>query len=317
MSTKAPAVSNMPSICCRFNPLSITCVRPVSRGFPGRAGTPRNPSWKPLEAGIELLQLLPGGCLDVVVEGVAVGVDADGQRAEVLDAKLPEALGHQLLPGDLLDLLDLGRLERRGPADDREVDHPVLPHRLDRLVREAALAADRAHAVLRAERLRETHHSRARRRADADGLVLVADLANAGRGVQQERPLEVHRRLDALVEDPDLRPVADADDVALDDDLVACLELEDLGLVLDREGDLVCRHQASRSKSTPPIPGGHGLPPESTIDSSTNCLIPFTPSAGTHILRKLMFSEPDPLGTHLTSSPSQSSMNSQWTIGSR
>ena len=30
-----------------------------------------------------------------------------------------------------------------------------------------------------------------------------------------------------------------------------------------------------------------------------------------------MFSEPEPLGTHLTSSPSQSGTNSQWTIGSR
>src|SRR5215213_3512906 len=68
---------------------------------------------------------------------------------------------------------------------------------------------------------------------------------------------------------------------------------------------------------TPTIPGGHGLPPAPTIDSSTNCLIPFTPSAGTHIFRKLMFSEPEPFGTHLTSSPSQSSMKSQWTIGSR
>ena len=51
--------------------------------------------------------------------------------------------------GDLLDLLDLRRLERGSAADDREVDHPELVHRLDRLVGEAALAADRAHAVLR------------------------------------------------------------------------------------------------------------------------------------------------------------------------
>ena len=30
-----------------------------------------------------------------------------------------------------------------------------------------------------------------------------------------------------------------------------------------------------------------------------------------------MFSEPEPFGTHFTSRPSQSGMNSQWTIGSR
>ena len=86
-------------------------------------------------------------------------VDADGERAEVLDPELPEALGHELLPGDLFDLLDLGRLERGGAADDREVDHPEPLHRLDRVVRETALAADRADAVLRAERLGEAHHA--------------------------------------------------------------------------------------------------------------------------------------------------------------
>src|SRR5438067_13789011 len=113
------------------------------------------PMSKRSEAGIELLQLLLGGGLDVVVEGVSVRVDPDREGAEVLDAELPEALRHQLLPGDLLDLLDLRRLQRRRAADDREVDHPVLPHRLDRLVRAAALAADRADPVPGAEGLGE------------------------------------------------------------------------------------------------------------------------------------------------------------------
>src|SRR3954451_23026112 len=122
-------------------PLSRTCVRPVCGGM------------RRSKSGKELLQLGLCGGLDVVVERVAVGVDADGERPEVPDAELPEALGHQLLPGDLLDLLDLRRLERRGPADDREVHHAEALHGLDRLVREAALAADRADAVLLAERL--------------------------------------------------------------------------------------------------------------------------------------------------------------------
>src|SRR6266542_1615939 len=216
MSTNAPAVSNSPSMSTRLSPLSITCVSPVSRGLPGRAGTPRKPSWNPLEAGIDLLQLFLGRSLDVVVEGVAVRVDADRERAEVLDAELPEALGHQLFPGDLLDLLDLGRLERRRASDDREVDHPVLAHRLDRLVGEAALAADRADAVLGGERLGEAHHARRGRGADAELLVAaLADLPHVRGRVEQERAGQVHRRLDALVEDADLRAVADPDDVAL------------------------------------------------------------------------------------------------------
>src|SRR5262249_19142604 len=113
MSTKAPAVSKSPSMSRRLRPLSMTCVRPSVRGLPGRAGRSRNPSWKPLEPGNDLLQSLLGRSLEVVVERVAVGVDADRQRAEVADPELPQTLGHELLPGDLLDLFDLGRLERR------------------------------------------------------------------------------------------------------------------------------------------------------------------------------------------------------------
>src|SRR6478752_2172628 len=172
MSIVEPLVSSTSSHARGPRPLSSTCVRPPSREMPRSR----------LETGIELLQLLLGRGLDVVVERVAVRVDPHGERPEVLDPELPQALGHQLLPGDLLDLLDLGRLERSRPADDREVDHPEPLHRLDRLVREPALAADRAHAVLLAERLREAHHARARGGADADLLVAaVADLAHAGR----------------------------------------------------------------------------------------------------------------------------------------
>ena len=59
---------------------------------------------------------------------------------------------------------------------------------------------------------------------DLNGAFLLhtalADLADVRGGVKQESPAEIHRRLDALVEDPDLGPVADPDDVPLDDDLV-------------------------------------------------------------------------------------------------
>src|SRR4051794_12740621 len=218
MSTNSPAVSNIPSMSRRFIPLSMTCVRPLLRGLASRAGMS---SQLPLEAGIDFLQLLLRALLDVVEDRVAVRVDADDQRPEVLHAELPEALGHELLPGDLFDLLDLRRLERRRAADDGEIDHAVPAQRLDRIVGEAALAADRAHAVLPAERLGEAHHARASRRPDRDRLVLaLSDLAHARCGVEQERALQVHRRLLAVVEDPDLRPVADADDVALDEYLV-------------------------------------------------------------------------------------------------
>src|SRR6187551_431970 len=251
MSTNWPAVSNRPSMSRRLRPLSMTWVTPTSRGFPGRAGTPRKPS---LKSGIELLQLRVGALLDLVVERVAVGVDADGEWPEVFDAELPEALGHEVFPGDLLDLFDLGGLERGGAADDREVDHPEPLHRLDRLVGEAALAADRAYPVLLAEAFGEAHHAGAGGGADAELLVAAgAELAHVRGGVEQERAVQVDRRLDPLVEDPDLGAVADPDHVPLHQHLVTGLELQHLGRVAEREADLVRRHlQNSRSYSTVP-----------------------------------------------------------------
>ena len=68
--------------------------------------------------------------------------------------------------------------------------------------------------------------------------------------MQQERAAEVHRRLDPLVEDPDLRAVADADDVTLDDDLVAGAELHDLGGIGDGERDLVRGHHTTSARTS-------------------------------------------------------------------
>src|SRR5215831_12233156 len=89
MSTKAPAVSKSCSMSRIPSPLSITCVSPSVRGLPGRVGRSRKPSWKPLEPGKDLLQSLLGRGLDLVVERAAVCVDADRERAEVLDPELP------------------------------------------------------------------------------------------------------------------------------------------------------------------------------------------------------------------------------------
>src|SRR6266487_1493109 len=110
MSMYGPAVSSTSSQPRTPRPLSITCVRPPARG-----GRPRSKLCN--EALHPLLRLF----LDVVEERVAVRVDPDPERAEVLHTELPQALRHELLPVHLFDFLDLGSLERRRAADDGEV----------------------------------------------------------------------------------------------------------------------------------------------------------------------------------------------------
>src|ERR1700733_5140733 len=51
----------------------------------------------------------------------AVRIHADQQRAEILDAEFPQALGMQVVEIDVLDLLDPGGFQRRGTADDGEI----------------------------------------------------------------------------------------------------------------------------------------------------------------------------------------------------
>src|SRR5437763_11715419 len=100
MSMCSPAVSSTSSQPRGPRPLSSTCVRPPSRARPRS------------KAGIELLQLGFGTGLNVAVERVAVCVDADRERAEVLDPELPQALGRQLRPLHLFDALDQAGSER-------------------------------------------------------------------------------------------------------------------------------------------------------------------------------------------------------------
>src|SRR5918992_2643382 len=115
MSMYSPEVSSTSSQARGPRPLSMTCVSPPFLG--GRSKSGKDP-----------LQALLRRLVDVVEHRVAVRVDADPEGPEVLDAELPEALGHELLPVDLLDLLDLRRLERGGTTDDGEVDHPEPLH---------------------------------------------------------------------------------------------------------------------------------------------------------------------------------------------
>src|SRR5205085_4546948 len=68
-------------------------------------------------------------------------------------------------------------------------------------------------------------------------------------------------------------------------------------------------------RPTPTIIGGHGRAPDSKMHCSTNFWIPLRPSDGFSILRKLIFSEPDPFGAMWISMLSEPGTKSNLMIG--
>ncbi len=76
------------------------------------------------------------------------------------------------------------------------------------------------------------------------------------------------------------------------------------------------------SSAVPPMPtptseGVHPCPPAASTQSSTNLLMPLTPSAGNSIFIHVMFSEPEPLGIMRISRQSKSFANEKSTTGMR
>src|SRR5512141_2906829 len=86
--------------------------------------------------------LVARGIVDLRIQVAAVAVHRDEQRAEALDAEFPQRLGIEIVEIDVFDLLDPRRLERRGAADDREIDAAVLRERGERAFAHPALADD-------------------------------------------------------------------------------------------------------------------------------------------------------------------------------
>ena len=86
-------------------------------------------------------------------------IHPDQQRAEMPDAKTPQAFRMQIVEIDILDLLDPGGLQRRRAADDRQIGAAEFRERSERVGSHAALADDDAHALALHQRAREPLHA--------------------------------------------------------------------------------------------------------------------------------------------------------------
>src|ERR1041384_40977 len=84
--------------------------------------------------------------LHLRIEAATVTVHGDDERAETVDAKLPQRFRVEVVEVDVLDGFDPGGLERRGAADDGEVHAADFAERIRRIFPQAALAEiGRAH----------------------------------------------------------------------------------------------------------------------------------------------------------------------------
>src|SRR5574343_150868 len=158
---------------------------------------------------------------------VAVGVDADDQRAELAHPVDPQRLGHaQVLPLGALDGLDLGGGQHRAAAGEDRVHGLVFLAAGGGLGAHAALADDQLDAGLLDEGALELLHAHAGGRADADHLeVAVVLLAHDRAGVEDRAALEVHRQLASLLDQAAVGHVAAGHQAAGQPDHVAHLQV--------------------------------------------------------------------------------------------
>lgn len=174
-----------------------------------------------------------------------VSVDSHYQRPEVLDAKLPEAFGHEVLPPDVFDLFDLHGLECCRAADDGQVGAAQFFHGLDARFEQSAFAYNCSDLVALKQAGYKAIHARAG--CCSNGKLFVSSIRqflDPRCCVQAHRASEVHGRVDAFIEDADLRSIADPKDRAADEYGILELESAYAGLVERRSQDVFC-HAAS------------------------------------------------------------------------
>src|ERR1041385_4893670 len=167
------------------------------------------------------------------IEAATVTVHGDDERAETVDAKLPQRFRVEVVEVDVLDGFDPGGLERRGAADDGEVHAAHFAEGIRRVFPQAALADDDPHPVFAHQRPGEALHAVARGGADAERLVARGisrarlHLAHIGRGMDYRVAGEVEPGFAAAIEHVNLGRVADAEERATERDSVVHPELAD------------------------------------------------------------------------------------------
>src|SRR5581483_6822125 len=83
-----------------------------------------------------------------LIEAPSVRIDGDDQWSEFTNAKLPEALGHKVLPPHILDFLDLQGLECGGSANDGQIDGAELFHGFNASCQQPGFTHNGAYPVL-------------------------------------------------------------------------------------------------------------------------------------------------------------------------
>lgn len=171
---------------------------------------------------------------DLGVKISAMGVDGYGKRSEIFDPKTPNAFGHEVLPVDAFNRLNLGCFQSCSTSYDGKVACAKLLHRPYAIFQEPAFANNSPYSITFEKTRSETIHSRTCGCTDADGKIAVSLLLDVRRGVQANGPLKVYRRFNTLVENPDLCRVPNPIHSSGDGDAIPDLESSDFPLLQGR-----------------------------------------------------------------------------------
>ena len=180
---------------------------------------------------------------------VALRVDRNDHRPEVLHAHHPDRLGHaELLPVVLFDFFDLARGKDGAAARPHAVKGLVVAAARFRVGAHAAFADDDLDARVADEFALELFHAHGGRGTDGNHLVAASRLVAAGDhdGARVEDGLarEVHGERTVLLHETHVDVVARGDEITREVDDVADFDPFEI-FVFDRRGEMMRFHSST------------------------------------------------------------------------
>ena len=157
---------------------------------------------------VDLGHFLLDALVHLLVQALAMAIHCNCKGTEILDPETIQGFGVQMLEIDVFDLFYLFSLQSRSAPDNGKIHCAILFHGIEAVLVEATLSNDGTHAILSHEQGREAFHTGTGGGANTDFFPLVSYFAQAGCRMDTGHALKAYGRGVPLVEDVDLRQIA-------------------------------------------------------------------------------------------------------------